>query len=105
MVGKKIFLVEGAEIALSPDSPQCRGTSLDAAGVEHDLRLADLARGADRRVALEPIGSRRVRFAGQCFLSMLAQGLLARPIGILLDEVGDLGKAAGRTGAGVIDPL
>src|SRR5271156_4972994 len=61
--------------------------------------MTDFAGSTDRGVAAEPIGGNRIGFARQRFFGMLPQLLLPRPIGILLDKIGNVGKPAGCAGA------
>ena len=104
MAGEKTLLVQRPEIGADPGGPQYFGAARGVAGVEHDVRLANLARGADRRIALEPFAGHRIGFGGRRFLRVPAQRLLPRPVRVLFDKIGDVGKPAWRAGPGVIHP-
>ena len=104
MMGKEIPLIERAEIAIDPGRSQRRSAALQVAGVQHDLGTADFSRRADRGKPFEPLDSHAVRFAGQRLLGMRAQRLLPRPVGVLLDELGKVGKPSRCTGTGIIHP-
>jgi hypothetical protein len=103
-MGKKILFVERTEIGGCPGGPQHRGAPFEIAGVYHDLGFAHLPGWADRRIELEPRGCDRIRFPGQGLLDMFAQSLLSRPVGVLLDKLGDLGKATGGARTCVVYP-
>ena len=105
MPGQKILFVEWAEIRGDPERPQRACATFEIAQVYHYLRFAELASGAHRRVAFEPIGCDRVRFAGQSLFGMFAQGFLRGPIRVLFDELGDVGKPAGSTRSGIVHPV
>ena len=104
MASEKILLDERAVIRGDPGGSQGGGAAFEIPRIEHHLCFTDLACRADRGIALEPFGSDRIRFAGQSLLGMFAQAFLRRPLGVSLDELGNLGKATGGAGASVVHP-
>ncbi len=103
--GQKILFVERAEIGGDPECPQSGRAAFEIARIHHYLRFAEFAGGAYRRAAFVPIGGDRVRFAGQGLLGMFAQGFLRRPIRVLFDETGNVGKPAGSARSGIVHPM
>ncbi len=101
---QEVVLLGRRETALDPRRPQRRGAGPDLALVDHDFGRPRPARAADRGVALEPQGGGVVALARQRLLGTAAQRLLQRPIRILLDKAGNLGKTPVRAGAGIIQP-
>ena len=101
---RKLFSSSRVEIAVDPGRAQCRRAAGDIARIQQNFGGADPARGAERRIVLQPIGGDRVGFTGQGLFGVFAQRLLVRPIRVLFDEIGDIGKSAGGARAGVIHP-
>ena len=104
MLGEKALFVHRVEIAVDPGRAQCRRATGDITRIQQNLGGADPARGAERRIVLQPIGGDRIGFTGQGLFGVFAQRLLVRPIRVLFDEIGDIGKSAGGARAGVIHP-
>ncbi len=101
---RALRLLGNAEIAFDPGGAQRRRAGLAVTPVDQDLGGARLAGAADRVMALQPVGRRVIALARHRLLGAAQQRLVQRPIRILLDKAGDLGKPAARVRARVVEP-
>ena len=105
VAGEQAALVGGAEIFLDPRLAQRGGAGFDLAALDRQLGGARLAEAADRRVPLEPGGDGVVVGAGARQFGAPPHLLLRRPVRVLVDKGGDIGKSGvvGRA-ARIIEP-